>query len=300
MAELEPRRIRHPELIERAALLRVGKLRDRPQCGIVPADVVGPQEQLGQKLAKRSAGLDRHRPAVRSARRRGGGPLEAAIEKGAGRVMEHLRAGRLAVPRVARDVWRAQRDRPDQGGIRLRLTFPDIEHRPAQAFLLKATQQRGVVNDRAAGGIDDGRVRPEQREPGRIKQVSSRVRAFPDERHVTGHNVAPFQQVLQRDQAGLPGSLQGRIVGQHGHSQRLGLIPHQGPDAAQADDPQRPPGASLLPQRDKRRDDVFRHRVCIAARRVRQHDPARPQPGLIHMVQADRRAADEPDAAALQ
>ena len=116
-----------------------------------------------------------------------------------------------------------------------RLFGEDVERRAGDALLLKRGDQRRFVDQRAAGGVDQQRIGPHQ---GELLGAEQRRRAG-RRRGVQADHLGTREQLVELDQldAERAGAILGqeRVVGDHGHIERL-QSPRDGrADAAEAD-----------------------------------------------------------------
>ncbi|OQC34059.1 MAG: hypothetical protein BWX64_02841 [Acidobacteria bacterium ADurb.Bin051] len=177
----------------------------------------------------------------------------------------------------------------------LRLPLEDVEHRDDP---VARGEERGAVDDRPAGAVDDERPRGERGERGRADEVPGRVGAAPRERHVEGEQLRTGQQLGERQE--IPRPLRPgprRVAPEDLAAEGAGERLHPAADMADPDDPdpaagERPP---LAPRhrRDGRRPPE-RHRSGVGSRRGRPGDPLRVEPGGVEVVGAARHGADEP------
>ena len=198
-------------------------LRDEASEALAEAEV---GSEHGERLGVDARGVDRIVDrAVEEGGADGVGDFDADAFLGLGRGGAEVR-GEDDIGRVAQGVLR--------GG---RFLLEDVDGRAGHMARSEGVGQGLLVDQAAAGAVDDARAFFQLGQPGGIEHVLG----FVGQRHVHGDEIGVREGVLeifdQFDLQGLGAGLgEVRIVGQDAHAEGEGALGHFGADAAHAED----------------------------------------------------------------
>ena len=203
---------------------------------------------------------------------------------------------------MAGDVRGGERGRRDQLRGDLRLVLEHVEQRDDPVPL---GDERGGVDHRAAGGVDEERAVVQRGELARPDQVPGRIGTAARERHVESQEVRAAEELGEGHETVVAlGSRPRRVAEQHLAANRPRERRHPAPDVADADHPDPSAGERhAVPQAVPQCLGAERRRppeldgVGVAARRGRPGDPSLGEPLDVEVVGAARHGADESDRA---
>ena len=195
-----------------------------------------------------------------------------------------------------------------------RFDFEHVEGGPGDMAVVQRRLERVLVDQPAAGAVDDPHARLHPADRGGVDHVAGAV----DKRRVQRNEVGAPYQVVEFDllDAHFPGALrrQERVAGDHLHLQAAAPFGDVRPDVAAPDDPQHLAGqlhaheAGFLPfpglgaqvgggnlpgEREHQRNGVLGGGDRIAERRVHHQHALRGRRGDIDIVDADAGPADD-------
>ena len=194
------------------------------------------------------------------------------------------------------------------------LFIEDVEGGAPEAVLLQRRRQRSLVDDAAAGRVDEDRIGAHARD----RLGADEAARFGRQRHVQRDDVGRDEEIVKRDPRDrIPGGIVRRhegIVRDDAHAEGRGARGRLPRDGAEADEAEplagdlaahqaaARPGAGdhlrrrrvgAAQQKHRRADDVFRHRDVVGAARRTDGDAACPARLDVDVVEPDPEPADD-------
>ena len=197
---------------------------------------------------------------------------------------------------------------------RQRLLGEHVERGAGEPARTQRCDERLLVDERAARGVDEQRAGPQQREPGRVDEAARRIR----DRQVEADDVGGLERCIDRlgpldPELGHALGRHVRVVGHDVHAERPRTRGHEPADAPEAEQrerlaveldarvalalplavAQRALGrANVARERQQQRERVLGRRDDIGLRGVADDDAGRRRRVHVHVVDADARAPD--------